>query len=408
MRYALIGKKLGHSFSKDIHTSLGLEYDHVELREDEVVDFIKRGEYDGFNVTIPYKEIAYRTVDILDDTSREVGAVNTVIYRDGLSVGYNTDVMGMRYMLSSIGVCLEDKSVLILGSGGTSHTARALCKLDGAREVFVCSRKGDINYTNVYDVASEVEVIINCTPVGMYPNNYDKLLRLDTFEHLQAVADCIYNPLRSTLLTEAERLGISHVNGIPMLVAQAVYAEEIWLGKSISREVVDSLVNRLTRTKSNIVLIGMPGSGKSTISRLLADRLSLEVVDTDEEITKLYTDIPTIISDKGESAFRDIETDIVREIAKKNGVIISTGGGAILREQNVDALRQNGVLVLILRDISSLSKEGRPLSREVGVDKLWQMRRDIYFSVADYIVDNNGDIEDTLALMEEIHEDISY
>lgn len=406
MRYALIGQKLGHSFSRDIHTSLGLAYDHIQLERGEVEAFLRDNDYAGLNVTIPYKEVAYNTVDILDESASSVGAVNTIIYRDGKSIGYNTDVMGMRYMLSTIGVSLEDKRVLILGSGGTSHTAQALCRLDGARDIYVCSRSGEINYTSVYSLSGSIDVIINCTPVGMYPHNDGLAIDLTRFDGLLAVADCIYNPLKSRLLLDAERLGINCVNGISMLVAQAVYAEEIWRGESMDSSVIEEISSRLTLDKTNIVLIGMPGSGKSTLGKLLAERLGRDYIDTDEQITSLYGDIPTIISTEGESTFRDREREVVSRVSTYSGIVISTGGGAILDRENILSLRQNGVLVFVSRGLSLLATGGRPISQSVGVEKLWLERKDKYLSVADYVVVNDSDIDSAMRQLEEIYEDI--
>ena len=406
MRYALIGQKLGHSFSKDIHVSLGLAYDHIQLEPSEVEEFLRCNDYAGLNVTIPYKEVAYSSVDILDETASSVGAVNTILYRDGKSIGYNTDVKGMRYMLSTIGVSLRDKRVLILGSGGTSRTAQALCRLDGAKDIYVCSRSGEINYSSVYSLADSIDVIINCTPVGMYPHNDGVPIDLERFGRLVAVADCIYNPLKSRLLLDAERLGINYVNGISMLVAQAVCAEEIWRGESMDSSVIEEISSRLTLSKTNIVLIGMPGSGKSTLGKLLAERLGRDYIDTDEQITSLYGDIPTIISTEGERTFRDREREVVSRVSTYSGIVISTGGGTILDSENVLNLEQNAVIVFVSRGLKNLATGGRPISQSVGVEKLWLERKDKYLSVADYVVVNDSDIDSAMRQLEEIYEDI--
>lgn len=396
MRYALIGKKLSHSFSKDIHSFFGVSYDYVELAEEEIADFVKENRYDGFNVTVPYKEILYKTVDSLDETAFSVGSVNTVIYKDGKTVGYNTDLGGMRYMLKKIGCSVEGKTVLVLGSGGTSKTAQALCRADGAKAVFVCSRTGDINYNNVYDRAEQAEVLINCTPVGMYPDLCKKVVEISRFGNLKYVADCIYNPLKTELVSDAEAMNIAVTNGLSMLVAQAVYAEEIWQGKQISEKIIEELTIEILKKKSNIVLVGMPGSGKSTVGKLLSAITEKPFFDADEEIERLYDAPKKIISEKGEGAFRKIEMEVLDKLTATGGKVIATGGGAVISAENRKTMRRNGTVIYIDRELSRLSTAGRPLSLSQGVEKLYEERKDLYEEVCDKKINNDGDIDSTV------------
>jgi len=407
MKYALIGKKLGHSFSKDIHNSLGLDYTLVELAEEEVTEFLKKGEYDGFNVTIPYKEKVFSAVDVLDDSAKSVGSVNTVTYKNGVSYGYNTDVGGMKYSLNRAGVDLKGKKVLITGSGGTSKTAQALCRAEGA-EFAVCSRKGEINYDNVYEKVPAAEIIINCTPVGMYPDLDGRILDIGKFNNLILAADCIYNPLKTALLTDAEERGIKFVNGLPMLVAQAVYAEEIWLGKKIDTSKIDCIIADLTRKKSNITLIGMPGCGKTTVGKRVAEILGREFFDTDEIITKKYGSPEKIITEKGEIIFRDIESEVLSQITAVGGRVIATGGGAVLRRENINFMRRNGAVVYLTRELQKLATDGRPLSVSSGVEKLYEERKDLYKNACDRIIDNNGEAEKSVKEIISYYENFGY
>ena len=406
-KYALIGKKLGHSFSKDIHTRLGLSYEHIELPDEEQVrQVLNSGSYAGFNVTIPYKETVCKAVDELDPQAAEAGSVNTVSVRGGRLIGYNTDIAGMRYMLSSIGARVHGAKVLILGSGGTSKTAAALCRIDGAREYIVCSRKGDVNYANVYDRAGDAEIMINCTPVGMYPDNYSRPIDVGRLGALKFVADCVYNPLRTVLITDCSSAGIQAVNGLPMLVAQAVYAERIWGYDNISDGKIADICTDIGRSKTNIVLTGMPGCGKSTVGARLARALGVKHIDTDEVIDKTYSSPAGIISERGEGYFRKIESEVIRSVAAESGIVISTGGGSILAPSNVAALKQNGIIVYLRRSVDRLALGGRPLSLRDGVVKLYADRRPIYESTADVIVDNDADIDNTIEEITKIYENI--
>lgn len=394
MRYCLIGEKLGHSFSKEVHTYSGLEYTLNEVEKENLESFVKNNAFDGFNVTIPYKTEIIKYLDGLDETAKTIGAVNTVVKKNGTIIGYNTDIFGMEKMAEKIGLNLKDKTVLILGSGGTSKTATALCKKQGAKKVYEVSRKGEINYQNCYEIKG-VEVVINTTPVGMYPNNFDKPIDLKKFPKLLGVLDCVYNPLKTALVLEAESLNVPASGGLYMLVSQAFGSQNLWLNKEISLSIIDEVYDKLYNGKRNIVLSGMPSCGKSTIGKEVAKKLNMEFVDTDLLIEeRVGKKIKDIFADEGEEAFRDLETQVVLEISKSNSKVISIGGGAPLREQNRNALKQNGVIVYVKRDLSLLVSDDRPLSQKEGVKALYKKRKDIYEVFADFTVLNDKTVEE--------------
>lgn len=394
MKYCLIGKKLGHSYSKVIHELQGLDYSLVEVDENQLGDFVK-GDFDGFNVTIPYKKDIIPLLDEVEESARQIGAVNTVLVKNGKRYGYNTDVFGMEFALNRANIDLKGKRVMILGTGGTSLTATAVCKRAGAKEVVYVSRSGEVNYQNCYE--QQVDVIINTTPVGMYPNSHDKPIDLSRFSGLEGVFDCIYNPLRTNLILEAQRLGIKCSGGLPMLIAQGLKAEEIWLEKPIDKGRYEEVLNIIERQKRNIVLIGMPSCGKTTIAKRLSKMTGKEVVDTDELILKMQGKRPSeIIEELGEKYFRDVESLAIKEASKNTGVIIATGGGAILREENVDVLKQNGELIYLERSVKKLIDDDRPLSKNGAISRLFEIRKPIYEGVCDKKVSNDGEIEKTV------------
>ena len=394
MKYCLIGEKLGHSYSKVIHNLQGLDYSLVEVEKGKLCEFIKE-DYDGFNVTIPYKKDIIPLLDEIEESARQIGAVNTVLVKNGKRYGYNTDVFGMEFALSRANINLHGKSVMILGTGGTSLTATAVCKRAGAKEVLYVSRSGEINYENCYE--RDVDVIINTTPVGMYPNVDASPVELSKFSKIEGVFDCIYNPLRTNLIIEAERLGIKCSGGLPMLIGQGLKAEEIWLEKSIDISVYESVLNTILNEKRNIVLIGMPSCGKTTVAKLLAEKTGKNVVDTDELILRNEGKSPAeLIETFGEKHFRDCETVAVKEASENVGVIIATGGGAILREENVVALKRNGTLIYLERAIEKLIDDDRPLSKNGAISRLFEIRKPIYEGVCDKKVSNDGQIDRTV------------
>lgn len=391
MKACLIGKTLKHSFSKSIHESLGLEYDLVELNEDELERFVTQREYDCYNVTIPYKEKVIPYLDRLDDTAKEVGSVNTVCKVDGKLVGYNTDIDGMKYMFESAGVCLKDKNVVILGTGGTSKTAQALMKKEEAKSVIVVGRREKWNYQNIAEL-KDTQILVNTTPVGMYPDTGVSVVDISIFKRLEFVADVIYNPLKTRLTLDAKKLGIPSVNGLSMLVYQAVRAEEIWTGKSYENK-VKSAIGNLENEFCNVILVGMPSCGKSSVGRAVAKLLNKEFVDLDTVIeNRLNMQIPQVFEKYGEEYFRNIESEVTKEYGKHGGLVIATGGGTPMREENRDALAQNGFVVWLKRDISLLTSKSRPVSQKVGVERLYEERKYTYKAFADMEIKNDCDI----------------
>lgn len=396
--YCLIGEKLGHSFSKIIHEKMGYEYDLVELERDEVESFVKSKKYTGFNVTIPYKEVVMPYLDVIDESAELIGSVNTVINKDGLLYGYNTDIFGMQYAFESAGINVQDKKVIILGSGGTYKTALALCKKLGAREIVKISREGDNNYSNV-NKHYDANVVINTTPVGMYPKNHNTLIDLNNFKSLEGVFEAIYNPLKTNLLIDAENIlgkKKGYCNGLKMLVAQAKYARDIFFNDTMDFSIIEKIVKEIEEEKKNIVLIGMPSSGKSSVGKSLALRLDKEFLDTDNEIVNAVgKSVPEIFEQKGEEIFRRMEKDIVFEVSKLQGKVISTGGGVVLKEENVKALKQNGYIIFLDRDLEKLTGEGRPLSStKEKIKILYEQRIDKYKKYSDIRINSNVTIDE--------------
>lgn len=406
MRYCLIGERLGHSFSKLIHESQGLGYDLVELSPCALEGFVKSGGYDGFNVTIPYKKAIMPFLDEIEEGARLVGAVNTVKREGARLIGYNTDLKGLDYLISRKGVSLEGKNVIVLGSGGASATAVALARLRGAGKVDVVSRSGEINYDNCYARCKDASVIINATPVGMYPNLNVAPVCLSRFECLEAVFDCVYNPVRTRLVLEAEALGLKTAGGLAMLVEQAVESEKIW---GQNAENTGNILRSLAIEKNNIVLSGMAGCGKTTLGRMLKKELKRELFDVDDEVAKKTGRTPSeIILTEGEELFRDVESEVISELSRSGGKIISLGGGSVLRPENVAKLKQNGIIIYVERDLSLLTSKGRPLSQREGVEALFNKREKIYQSTADCKVKNNGEPEAAVREIIKIYEDSCY
>lgn len=392
LKCGLLGEKLGHSYSKQIHACLAdYEYELYGVPRETAAEMIKSGESDGLNVTIPYKELAYSLCDELDEFATEAKSVNTVVHRNGKICGCNTDVFGFMTMVERAGISFAEKNVVILGSGGTSKTACLASKKMNAKKITVVSRTGEVNYDNVYFL-SDTEIIVNTTPVGMYPKNGESPVDLSRFPKLCGVVDVIYNPTKTALVFQAEALSVPWVSGLSMLAAQAWRACEIFTGKSLSPDLIDTAVQDVMRSTSNIILIGMPGSGKSTIATLLAGKTGRRLIDTDEEIRTRFGSPADIISTRGEDEFRKIETEVVREFGRERALIISTGGGVVVRDENLPLLSQNGRIYLIERDLEKLATSDRPLS--VDVKKLFDARRASYLRFADVKIDNNASPED--------------
>lgn len=406
MKYALIGRTLGHSYSVPIHAGFGnSDYILKNLEPEALEGFIKGRDFCGLNVTIPYKQSVMPFLDEIDDSALAIGSVNTVVNKNGKLYGYNTDIDGMRLLAKKVGISLSGKKVLVLGSGGTSLTARALAKSEGAREILVVSRSGVVNYDNVYD-ESDAEIIINTTPVGMFPNNGKAALDLSRFPKLTGVLDAVYNPLKTELILEAESLGIPAAGGLFMLVAQAKRAEELFFNKVIANEENERVYRMLMQSFRNIVLIGMPGCGKTTVGKALAKKLGREFVDIDALIEKnAKKSIPEIFADDGEEVFRQFETEAAIEAGKMTGKIIACGGGIVTRERNYRPLKQNALIVRLIRGLDMLAMDGRPLSS--SRERLTEMQKErepLYQRFADVSFENNTTIEDlTEKILEEFN-----
>lgn len=393
MKYCLIGEVLKHSYSQVIHEKFGLDYKLVEVKKDMLDNFFKECSYDGFNVTIPYKKDVLPYMAELSPIAKSAGAVNTVVNKNGVFYGYNTDVDGMNYMINRIGLSLKDKHVMILGSGGTSNTAVTLSKREGAKSITVVSRTGKVNYENCYDLV-DTEIIINCTPVGMFPKVYAKPINLAPFKKLLGVFDCIYNPKNTELLMEAKSLGIPCEDGLSMLVEQALLAKDIWTNTSHDKLVTENTIKEIRKLTYNIILCGMPSAGKTSVGKLVAKTTGLDFYDSDDEIIKKTGKTPSeIINEQGEVAFRDLESEVVKELSIKSGAVISLGGGAVLREENVTNLKRNGAIIYIKRDVNLLTSDNRPISQKEGIKALYEKRKSIYESVSDIIVENDTTIE---------------
>lgn len=394
VKFSLIGRTLKHSYSKIIHARLGdYPYDLVELEPNDVERFVKSKEYKGFNVTIPYKSVVMEYLDEIDPMAKKIGAVNTVVNENGRLKGYNTDFYGMTFMIDNAGIEICGKVVMILGSGGTSKTATALCESKGAKEIVTVSRSGVVNYENCKE-RKDVQVIINTTPVGMFPDNYSCPVDIDDYPLLEGVVDVVYNPSKTLLCYNAGVKGIKNVNGFYMLVAQAKYACDRFLGKVKDDDVIDKVYDELSTKKRNVVLIGMPGSGKSTVGKELAKLLDREFIDTDKEIEKQAgTDIPTIFKEHGEEYFRELESKVIKEVGSLTEKVIATGGGVVKNIKNLYPLKSNGKLFFLKRELESLATGGRPLSKDVQtVKKLYEERKDMYEKFLDVTISNDGEL----------------
>lgn len=401
MEYGLLGEKLGHSFSPQIHRDLaGYDYQLLPTPPEAVEDLFARRAFQGLNVTIPYKQTVMPLCDEVDPRAAAIGAVNTVVNRNGRLTGYNTDIDGFLYMARRAGVDMAGKKVVILGSGGTSRTARAAAGELGAREIVTVSRHGEDNYQNLSRHA-DAQVLVNTTPVGMYPNWGQSPVSLESFPALEGVLDVVYNPLRTALLLQAEERGLPCSCGLPMLVAQAKRAAELFTGQNIDDSRAEAVLHGLRGQLTNIVLIGMPGCGKTTVGRALAEKLGRTFVDLDEEIVRRAgMPILEIFAREGEVGFRERESVLVREFGERTGLVVSTGGGVVTRRENYIPLKQNGLLLHLRRDPAALPTDGRPLSQATAPEELWRRRAPLYAAFADGEIDNNGPLAGTLEQIE--------
>ena len=390
MEYGLIGRKLGHSFSKTVHNLIGnYDYELREIEPENLKEFMTEKDFKAINVTIPYKQDVMPFLAEIDPKAKKIGAVNTIVNKNGKLLGYNTDFLGLKSLILKNNMDLKGKKVLILGSGGTSKTAFAVAEDLSASEVYCLSRKGSaglITYEEAYRSHTDAEVIVNTTPCGMYPNIGKSAVDISKFPRLSGVVDAVYNPLNSQLVVEAKEKGIAAVGGLYMLVAQAVFAAEKFTDSSIPVSEIERVYNKLLNEKLNLVLIGMPGCGKSTIGRAVAEATGKVFIDSDEEIVKKEgISIPEIFARDGETGFRKIESDVIAELSLRQGAVIATGGGAVLNKRNIELLKGNGKVLFIDRPIEQLvTTDDRPLSsnREL-LQKRYDERYDIYCSSAD-------------------------
>lgn len=404
MKCGLLGGKLGHSYSPQIHSQLGdYSYELFEKKPEELEDFLKYGDFRGLNVTIPYKKDVIPYLDELSPRAKRIGAVNTIVRReDGSLIGHNTDYFGFEMMVRASGLSIAGKKVLVLGSGGASMPVVAALTEQGAN-VIVISRSGENNYNNLH-LHRDASVIVNTTPVGMYPNVGNSPLDLEQFPKLEGVLDIIFNPARTQLLLDAEEKGLVAMNGLLMLVAQAKESAEWFTGKAIPDDVISTIHASLRRQMENIVLIGMPGSGKSTVGMILAEKLEEKFVDADTYLTqKAGRSIPDIFASDGEAGFRTLETETLAELGKQSGLVIATGGGCVTQERNYPLIHQNGTIFCLDRDLNKLTTDGRPLSQANKLQDMYRVRKPLYEAFADFRIDNNGNAESTATrIMEEL------
>lgn len=412
--YGLLGRTLGHSWSAPIHKALGCEgYRLIELEPEELEGFLRREDVGGLNVTIPYKRDVMRFCDAIDPAAGSIGSVNTLVRREGKLIGYNTDIDGFLYMLRRAEISLRGKKVVILGSGGASLTARAAAGQEGAREIAVISRTGEDNYENLPDRHADAEVLVNTTPVGMWPRLEGTPVDLRLLPQVSAVADVIYNPGRTNLLLQAEEIdrwrrmpgyapsppggrSVRYTGGLPMLVHQAKRAEELFFDKRVPDEETEKIVARLRRDQTNLVLVGMPGSGKTTVGLCLARLSGKPFVDLDEEIVrKAGKPIPEIFAAEGEGPFRQLEHEVLTEACSKSGQIIATGGGAVLWSGNRAAMRRTGRVYRLRRRLEDLPTQGRPLSQAGKLEEMERVRDPLYTAAADMEIQNDTGPEET-------------
>lgn len=398
MQYGLIGEHLTHSYSCEIHHEIAdYEYELQELRPEEVAPFLKKREFSGINVTIPYKETVMPYLDHISDEAKLIGSVNTIVNRQGKLYGYNTDLFGMTSLIRHLGVRLSNKKVLILGTGGTAKTAAVAARILNAKRIEFASRtagKGKLTYQEAYEKYSDAQILINATPVGMYPHDNESPVLLSAFDQLEGIIDAVYHPLRTELVSKGLQLGIPSEGGLYMLAAQAVEASALFTGSEASPELIEKAYRSVLKKKQNIVLIGMPTSGKSTVGKMLADERGCTFIDTDMLFTEKKGMTPAeYLKEHSEKAFRMLESSVIREAAKESGAVIATGGGAVLSQENVKALGRNGVIVFLNRPFEKLAADdNHPLSADrEALKRLYDERLSLYKAAADVIVNKDAE-----------------
>ena len=410
MKYGLIGEHLGHSFSKQIQTRIAeienvkdYDYQLVELDKEEFKEFMEKKDFKGINVTIPYKKDVIPYLDEMDESAKAIGAVNTIINVDGKLKGYNTDFGGFLYMVKAHNVHMEGKKVLIIGNGGACAAVKAVCKHENAKDIVIVSRsanRGAISYDEMYTSHLDADIVVNTSPVGMFPNIVNAPIDVSWFHKLECVLDVVYNPILTRLCFEAQEADIKRVIGLEMLIAQAKYAFEIFENMSFDDSIIDEIKKEMLKDRCNIVLIGMPSAGKTTIGKMLEEKLGKEFFDLDDMIiAKAGKSIPEIFQESGETGFRAIETEVAIEASKMNNKIIATGGGVVKHKVNMDFLRLNGITIFIDRDIDKLisSDPNRPLSSsKQALQQMYKERYPLYQKYATYVAVNNANVEETV------------
>lgn len=403
MKYGLIGEKLSHSYSCEIHKSIAeYEYELKELIPCELDEFFAKRDFLAINVTIPYKQKVFDYLDFISDEARKIGAVNTVVNKDGKLYGYNTDYYGIVALLDKVNVSPRNKKVLILGTGGTSNTAYSVFQDMGASQILKVSRRkvaDSITYDEAINKYGDAQIVFNATPVGMYPGDEAEPIDISHFDNLECVLDAVYHPLNTNLVLHAKERGVKAIGGLYMLSAQAVYASKLFVGEStdnVDKFLIDKAYENVLKQKQNIVLIGMPSSGKSSVGEALAKLLGREFVDTDVEIEKrIAMPIADFFEKSGERGFRDIESEIILGVAKESGIVIATGGGSVLNKDNANALKRNGIIVFLDRDLNNLiTTSSRPLSSDrTKLERLFDQRYNIYCEVSHIRIDGNESVE---------------
>ncbi len=408
MEYGCIGEKLGHSFSKEIHNALAdYEYSLKELKREELSGFFRNKDFKAINVTIPYKQDVIEYLDWVSDEAKSINAVNTIVNKNGKLYGYNTDFYGLKALIERENVSLKGKKVIVLGSGGTSNTAFAVANFMEAQSVFKVSRNkkdGYITYDELYEEYSDCEIIINTTPCGMYPETGASAVDLNKLPKVEAVFDAVYNPLKSKLVLDAKKKKITAVGGLYMLVSQAAYAVERFIDAPVDNNKVEEIFQNLYKQKMNIALVGMPASGKTSVGKVLCERLNKAFVDSDEEIVEREKrSIPEIFSQEGEGYFRNVEKNVIKDISMLNSQVISTGGGAILNTGNIENLKGNSRIYFLDRPLKMLiTTSDRPLSsNRADLEKRYNERYELYKACADVVVDGSKAVEEVAKIIEE-------
>ena len=400
MKFGLLGRTLGHSFSPRIHSALGnTNYELFEREPSQLQEFFAAPELQGINITIPYKVNAFEACDVVDPRAERIGCVNTMVRKEGKWHGYNTDYDGFVFTLQHAGIDVAGKECIILGDGASSATVHVALEDLGAKNIVHLSRKTAPFYGDAPNYYETAQIIINCTPIGMYPYNPANLIDITQFPKLEGVVDLIYNPRRTILLLQAEMMEIPHCDGLPFLVAQGVEAANLFQGESFGTKEIEQILRDMRREKENIILIGMPGVGKTTVGKALAEKMGHTCIDVDQELEKEIGDISTYITEQGEPAFREKESEMIAKLGTQTGLVISTGGGCVTVPKNYAHLRQNGRLYQLTQPIENLSTSGRVLSSG-GLDRLRELeeiRTPMYESFAQCIVEHHRNARETIA-----------